>query len=69
MIMISAPLGRPGVQVSGELPDAAGVQVEPADAELAHTAFDAWQRFGKARHPAGFGLRRLVCLCFGEPPG
>jgi ribonuclease VapC len=53
MMVISARLGRPGVQALGELLDAAEVQVEPADAELVQTAFDAWQRFGKERHPPG----------------
>ncbi len=40
----------------GELLDAAEVQVEPADAELAQTAFDAWQRFGKGRCSAGLNF-------------
>ena len=53
MMVISARLGRPGVQALGELLDATEVQVEPADAELVRTAFQAWQRFGKGRHPAG----------------
>ncbi len=53
MIVITTRLGGPGVQALSELLDAADVQVEPADAELAQTAFEAWQRFGKGRHPAG----------------
>ena len=44
------------MQALGELLDAAEVQVEPADAELVQTAFDAWQRFGKGRHPAGLNF-------------
>lgn len=56
MMVILARLGRPGVQALGELLDAAEVQVEPADAELVQTAFDAWQRFGKGRHPAGLNF-------------
>ncbi len=56
MMVISARLGLPGVQALGELLEAAEVQVEPADAELAQTAFDTWQRFGKARHPAGLNF-------------
>ncbi len=56
MTVISARLGRPGVQALGELLDAGEVQVEPADAELAQTAFDAWQRFGKGRHSAGLNF-------------
>ena len=56
MMVISARLGRPGVQALGELLDAAEVQIEPADADLVHTAFDAWQRFGKGRDPAGLNF-------------
>jgi ribonuclease VapC len=56
MMVISARLGRPGLQALGELLDAAEVQTEPADAELAQTALDTWQRFGKGRHPAGLNF-------------
>jgi len=56
MMLISARLGHPGVQALSDLLDAAEVQVEPADAELVQTAFDAWQRFGKGRHPAGLNF-------------
>ncbi len=56
MMVISARLGRPGVQALGELLDAAEVRIEPADADLVQTAFDAWQRFGKGRHPAGLNF-------------
>ena len=44
------------MQALGELLDAAEVQVEPADAELVQTAFDAWQGLGKGRHPAGLNF-------------
>jgi ribonuclease VapC len=37
MMVISARLGRPGVQALSDLLDAAEVQVEPADAELVQT--------------------------------
>lgn len=56
MMVISARLGRVGVQALSELLGAADVQVEPADAELVQTAFDAWLRFGKGRHPAGLNF-------------
>ena len=56
MMVTSARLGHPGVQALSDLLDAAEVQVEPADAELVQTAFDAWQRFGKGRHPAGLNF-------------
>jgi hypothetical protein len=55
-MVISARPGHPGVQALSDLLDAAEVQVEPADAELVQTAFDAWQRFGKGRHPAGLNF-------------
>ena len=61
MMLISARLGHPGVQALSDLLDAAEVQVEPADAELVQTAFDAWQRFGKGRHPVGLNFGD----CFG----
>jgi ribonuclease VapC len=30
-----------------------GVEIYPTDAALVRTAFDAWLRYGKGRHPAG----------------
>ena len=56
MMVTMARLGRPGVLALAELLDAAGVQIEPADAGLAETAFDAWLRFGKGRHRAGLNF-------------
>lgn len=56
MMVISARLGPPGVQALGELLEAADVLIAPADAELVQTAFEAWQRFGKGRHPAGLNF-------------
>ena len=56
IMVISARLGRVGVQALSELLGAADVQVEPADAELVQTAFDAWLHFGKGRHPAGLNF-------------
>ena len=56
MIVASARLGPPGVQALDELLAAADVQVIAADAELTQTAFAAWQRFGKGRHPAGLNF-------------
>ncbi len=56
MMVVSARLGPSGVQVLEELLDAAEMQIEPADADLVQTAFEAWQRFGKGRHPAGLNF-------------
>ena len=56
MMVISARVGASGVQALDELLDAAEVQVAPADADLVQTAFEAWQRFGKGRHPAGLNF-------------
>jgi ribonuclease VapC len=56
MMVISARPGRPGVQALSDLPDAAEEQVEPADADLVRTAFEAGQRFGKGHHPAGLNF-------------
>ncbi len=56
MMVIAARLGQPGVLALQELLVAAEVQIEPADADLAQTAFDAWQRFGKGRHRAGLNF-------------
>ena len=55
-MVVSARLGPSGVQVLEELLDAAEMQIEPADADLVQTAFEAWQRFGKGRHPAGLNF-------------
>ena len=56
MMVISARLGPPGTHALCELLDVAEVLVEPADTELVHTAFDAWQRFGKGQHPAALNF-------------
>ena len=56
MMVITVRLGRPGVLALAELLDAAGVQIEPADAGLAETAFEAWLRFGKGRHRTGLNF-------------
>ena len=56
MMVISARLGAAGMQALAELLDAAEVQIAPADAELVQTAFEAWQRYGKGRHPAGLNF-------------
>ena len=56
MIVIAVRLGPVGVQALVDLLDAAGVQVEPADAGLAQAAFGGWQRFGKGRHRAGLNF-------------
>ena len=58
MMVISAPARPPGGAGLGRAAPlhAAEVQIEPADADLAQTAFDAWQRFGKGRHPAGLNF-------------
>ena len=56
MMVTTVRLGRPGVLALAELLDAASVRIEPADAGLAETAFDAWLRFGKGRHRAGLNF-------------
>ena len=48
MMVTTARLGRPGVLGLADLLDVAGVQIEPADAGLAETAFDACCDSGKA---------------------
>ncbi len=56
MMVIATRLGGAGVKALGELLEAAEVQVEPADVELAQTAFEAWRRFGKGHHPAALNF-------------
>ena len=56
MMVVSVRLGPRGVQALDELLDAVEVRVVAADAELVQTAFAAWQRFGKGRHPAGLNF-------------
>ena len=56
MMVVSARLGAPGVPALSELLDAAEMQIEAADADLVQTAFEAWQRYGKGRHPAGLNF-------------
>lgn len=56
MMVITARLGEPGAQAMGDLLLAAEVQIEPANANVAQAAFDAWLRFGKGRHPAALNF-------------
>lgn len=56
MMVISARLGPPGMTALRELLEAAEVLIAPADAELVQTAFDAWRRFGKGKHPASLNF-------------
>lgn len=56
MIVIPAQFGPPGMRALDELLDVAELHVVPAVAELVQIAFEAWQRFGKGRHPAGLNF-------------
>jgi ribonuclease VapC len=56
MMVISARLGPLGVQALRELLGAAEVSVAPVDAAMAQAAFEASQRYGKGRHPAGLNF-------------
>jgi len=56
MMVISARLGGQGELALAELVDTVGMDIDPADAELASLAFGAWHRFGKGRHAAGLNF-------------
>ena len=67
-------LSRHGPDARGDLQEflaQGGLQVEPVTAEQADLALEAYQRFGKGRHPAGlnFGdcFAYALCKATGQP--
>jgi len=67
-------LSRYGPDARGDLQEflaQGGLQVEPVTAEQADLALEAYQRFGKGRHPAGlnFGdcFAYALCKATGQP--
>lgn len=55
-IVALARLGAPGQAEFGLLLDAFGVEVVSFTPELAVLASDAWERYGKGRHPASLNI-------------
>lgn len=55
-IVTSARLGAAGQAELKHLLDAFGVEVVSFTADQAALAADAWERFGKGRHPAGLNI-------------
>ena len=67
-------ISRHGLEARGDLRDfleQGGLQVEPVTTEQAELALDAYQRYGKGRHPAGlnFGdcFAYALCKATGQP--
>jgi ribonuclease VapC len=55
-IVAVARLGASGHAELGMLLDAFGIEIASFTPELALLAADAWERFGKGRHPAGLNI-------------
>ena len=55
-IVVEARHGAEGVRVLDRLLEIAAIEVVPVDLAQARLARDAWQRFGKGRHPAGLNF-------------
>lgn len=70
-IVALSRLGPKGQAEFGLLVDAFGIEVVPFTADMAVLATDAWERFGKGRHPAGLNI--IDCCAYalavhaGEP--
>ncbi|MEA2604738.1 MAG: ribonuclease VapC [Acidobacteriota bacterium] len=54
--VILARKGPPGRLIFDSLCDELGLEIEPFSAAQARLARQAWERFGKGRHPAGLNL-------------
>jgi ribonuclease VapC len=52
-IVLEARLGPVGGAVLERFLRAARIEIVEVDPETAHTAIEAWRRFGRGRHPAG----------------
>ncbi len=71
-IVAFAKLGAQGQAEFGLLLDAFGVEVVSLTPELAVLAADAWERWGKGRHPAGLNIidcSTVISRAPSEPPG
>jgi ribonuclease VapC len=70
-IVVSSRRAAAGLRDLDQLVSRAGIQLEAVDVEQAYVARDAWQRFGKGRHPAAlnFGDCFSYALAYvtGEP--
>lgn len=55
-IVVEARHGAEGVRLLDRLLEIAAIEVVPVDLAQARLARDAWQRFGKGRHPAGLNF-------------
>lgn len=55
-IVIASRFGAEGLQSLDLFLSRAGVELVEVDAEQAHAARDAFLRFGRGRHPAGFNF-------------
>ena len=55
-IVAASRLGARGQAELGMLLDAFDVEIASFTPELAFLAVDAWERFGKGRHPAGLNI-------------
>lgn len=55
-IVADARFGRPGIELIRITLERVGGTVAAFDESLARTASNAWQRFGKGRHPARLNL-------------
>jgi len=55
-IVVEAKQGPSATQDLRLLIERIGAEIAPVDADTAAVAVDAWQRFGKGRHPAGLNF-------------
>ena len=55
-IVVAARLGAEGLRALDQLVARASIHLQPVDVEQAYIAREAWQRFGKGRHPAGLNF-------------
>jgi ribonuclease VapC len=59
-VVVEARKGEPRARAFAELLEAAGIDTVPFDIGQAGLALDAWQRYGRGRHPAGLNLGDCV---------
>ncbi len=51
-MVATSQLGEQGGRIADDLVQQAGIDRIPVTEQLADLAFDAWQKYGKGRHPA-----------------
>lgn len=68
-IVVTARHGADGDLLLQRFMERAGIEIVPLDLEQGRLARDAWQRFGKGRHPAGLNFGDCFAYALSQQRG